>query len=77
MKITLLPYESCLKIGEELIKNQWGHWFYKDYGLPREVFGQTFKVNFFDNEGYFTISGKYCGCYYVPAIFVSYVSHGS
>lgn len=75
MKITLLPYESCIKIGEELVESWW-NWICKDFGLPKEVFGQTFKVKFCDNtEGYFAINNKYGGCYYVPAIFVSYVSH--
>lgn len=75
MKITLLPYESCIKIGKELVKNQWGCWICKDFGLPKELFGQTLKVNFIDNtENCFVTDDRYGG-YYVPAIFVSYVSH--
>lgn len=74
MKITLLPYESCLKIGKEVVNS--GNFVHMTYGLPKKVFDGTYEVECIECSDYRVRYNNYA-CYYVPPIFVSYVSHGN
>lgn len=71
MRIKLLPYESCIKIGEKLCNNNWC--MFEDFGLPNTLFGLILevegKVIKKNNFSIYTTKGNW----YIPVLFVTYV----
>lgn len=72
MKITLLPYDSCLKIGREVTGNYIGTEEPTEY-LPVEIFGRSTEVEEFNSlPGLFSYCITTAG-YVIPLYFISYV----